>query len=108
MALASAFILTIGGCQKAQRTSDPQLLPIQGMLDSRLPPGSSQAKVATFLDSQGYPTEPSRKPGTIIATIRKIDMQRVEPVTARVTFYFDASGKLNTFELRRVINQPVQ
>ncbi len=108
LAFASMLLFSIVGCQKPQRTSDPQLLPIQEMLDSELPLGSSEAKVATFLNTQGYPIEPSQKPGTIVAIIRKIDMQRLEPVTARVTFYFDANGKLNTFELQRTLNQPVQ
>jgi len=28
-------------------------------------------------------------------------------VTARVTFYFDANGKLNTYEIVRTINAPI-
>jgi hypothetical protein len=106
--LVALLFISIAGCQKVQRTSDPQLQPIQEMLDTRLPPGSTQAKVATYLNTQGYPIEPSEKPGTIVAVIRKIDVQRMEPITARATFYFDATGRLNTFELQRMLNQPVQ
>jgi hypothetical protein len=107
MTLVSLVLLTLLSCQKVLRTSDSQLLPIQEMLDAQVPSGSSESKVVRFLDTQGYPVEPSEKPGTIVATIRKIDTQRMEPVTARVTFFFDANGKLNTFELQRTMNQPI-
>lgn len=106
--LAALLFLSIAGCDKVQRTNDPQLQPIQEMLDAQLPLGSTRAKVATYLNTQGYPIEPSQKPGTIVAVIRKIDLQRMEPVTARATFYFDATGRLNTFELQRMLNLPVQ
>jgi len=78
------------------------------MLDSQLPPGTPQPNVALYLSTQGYPEQPSQEPGTIVAIIRKIDMQTMEPVTARVTFYFDARGRLNTFELKRTPNLPIQ
>jgi len=29
-------------------------------------------------------------------------------VTAMVTFYFDANGKLNTYDIVRTMNQPVR
>jgi hypothetical protein len=108
LALAALFFSFLAGCQKTLKTSDPQLRPIQEMLDSELPTGSSQAKVLRFLDTRGYPTEQAQKPGTIVTVIRMIDTRRLEPVTARVTFYFDANGKLNTFELQRMENQPIQ
>jgi|SRR5450432_571813 hypothetical protein len=108
LAFASLLFLTLAGCQKSPRTSDPALLPIQEMLDAQLPAGSTTARVALYLDTQGYPTEPGEKNGTIVAVVRKMDMQRMEPVTARVTFNFDANGKLISFELRRTPNRPVQ
>ena len=106
-ALASAAIFTVAGCQKMVQTDDPQMKPIQQMLDEQLPLGSPQATVNAFLSARGYPSEPGEKQGTIVATIRHIDTQRLQPVTARVTFYFDESGKLKNYELQRTRNEPI-
>jgi hypothetical protein len=86
---------------------DPQLKPIEEMIKTNLPLGTPEAAVNHFLAMRGYPTETSEKPGTIIAIIRHIDRETVKPVTARVTFYFDANGKLNTYEIVRTFNAPV-
>ena len=96
------------GCQKHFLPEDPQLKPIQDMLDAQVPIGTPEANVSLFLNSQGYPLEPSYKAGTLVAIIRKIDTQRLQPVTARVTFYFDANGKLASVVLQRTMNAPVQ
>src|SRR5271154_745962 len=83
------------GCkQEPGETSDPQLKPIQEMLQQNLPIGSSEATVRTFLSSRGYNLETPDNPAAMVATIRHIDTQTLKPVTARVTFYFDANGKL--------------
>jgi hypothetical protein len=105
--LAMAAVLLIGGCKPSNQVDDPQLKPIQDMIDQNLPTGSPQGAVAQFLSMRGYPTEPSEKPGTLVAIIRHIDTARLQPVTARVTFYFDANGKLNTYEIVRTMNAPV-
>jgi hypothetical protein len=34
-------------------------------------------------------------------------LETVRPVTARVTFYFDANGQLNAVAMTRPMNQPV-
>jgi hypothetical protein len=108
LSLAVLSLFSLAACQKTiPRTDDPQLKPIQEMLDAQLPPGTPSDRVATFLASRGYPTEPVEKPGTMVAIIRHIDTERVEPVTARVTFYFDANNKLNTFELQRTFNERI-
>jgi hypothetical protein len=106
--LSAALLLLLTGCQKTLRVEDPQLRPIQDMLDAQLPPGSSQEQVLTFLKTRGYPLDPPDKQGTVVAIIRHIDTQKVQPVTARVTFYFDATNKLNTVEIRRTMNRPIQ
>ncbi len=103
-----ALLLALLGCENASRAVDPALKPIQEMLAAQLPPGSTEARVTLYLNTQGYPLEPGTKPHTLVAVIRKIDLQRVEPVTARVTFYFDANDKLTYFDLQRMLNQPVQ
>jgi hypothetical protein len=96
------------GCkQQPGENSDPQLKPIQEMLQQNVPIGTSDATVQAFLSSRGYTVETPDKPGTMVATIRHIDTQTLQPVTARVTFYFDANGKLNTYEIRRIFNQRV-
>jgi len=106
MVLALA-VLCAAGCQKTPRTDDPQLKPIQDMLDAEVPPGTPEANVLTYLDTRGYPILPTGKQGTIVAAIRHIDTQTVTPVTARITFYFDANHKLNTFEMQRTFNEPM-
>ncbi len=103
----AVVLLLAAGCKQAPRTTDPQLKPIQDMIDQQLPPGTPEASVLNFLDNRGYGVEPSGKQGTVVAKIRHIDTETVTPVTARVTFYFDANRKLNTFEMQRVFNERI-
>lgn len=98
---AGALLLWSSGCQKRARTDDPLLKPIQEMLDARVPPGTPEEKVLAYLTSRGYAVLPSQKPGTIVARIPIGDIEQVPVTTAQITFYFDANGKLNTFELQR-------
>jgi hypothetical protein len=106
--LTASVLFFSAGCKKTLQIDDPQLKPIQNMLETELPVGTPEAAVSQFLSMRGYPTEPSDKPGTLIAFIRHIDTEKLQPVTARVTFYFDANGKLNTYDIVRTMNQPVQ
>jgi hypothetical protein len=105
--LAAAAVLSLlAGCGKtSNEVTDPQLKPIQEMLNSQLPVGSSEGTVRQFLSARDYPTESNSKPGTVIAIIRHIDTEKLQPVTARVTFYFDANGRLNTTEIERTFNR---
>ena len=101
--------LLTAGCQKSfMQVEDPQLKPIQEMIESNLPKGSTTDRVTYFLSTRGYELQPPEKPGTLVTVIRHIDTQTVRPVTARVTFYFDANGKLNAVELERIPNQPIE
>jgi len=103
------FALLAGGCQKSfMQVDDPQLKPIQEMIESQLPKGSTTERVATFLSVRGYERQAPEKPGTLVAIIRHIDRQTVRPVTARVTFSFDANGKLNSVDMTRIPNQPIE
>ena len=108
VALTVCAVFFSGGCKKALQVDDPQLKPIQNMLETELPAGTPESAVSQFLSTRGYQTEPSDKPGTLVAVIRHIDTEKLQPVTARVTFYFDANGKLNTYDITRTTNQPVQ
>jgi len=100
-------LLLLTGCQKTTRTDDPQLKPIQDMLDQGLPVGTPEANLITYLETRGYTIKPAEKQGTVLAIIRHIDTQRLEPVTVRVTFYFDATHRLNTYEMQRTLNEPI-
>lgn len=102
-----AMAYATAGCKGALKVDDPQLKPIQAMIDEKLPPGTTEGAVQEFLSARGYPSEPSDKPGTLVAVIRHIDTEKMQPVTARVTFYFDANGKLNTYEVVRTVNAPI-
>ena len=106
-AVTGATILILTGCHKALKTDDPQLKPIQQMLDEQVPLGTTEASVNAFLSARGYPSEPGEKQNTIVAIIRHIDTLRVQPVTARVTFQFDVNGKLKDYELQRMKNEPI-
>ena len=103
LALALAVL---AGCQKTARTEDPQLKPIQAMLEQQLPAHTPEEKVVLYLDDNGYAILGAQKQGTIVAIIRRKDTAAVQPVVARVTFYFDANRKLNTFELQRPADEP--
>jgi hypothetical protein len=105
IALALAGLV---GCGGAGRTDDPQLKPIQAMLEEELPRRTPEEKVVLYLDNHGYSILAAQKQGTIVAIIRRKDTAAVQPVSARVTFYFDANRKLNTFELQRPENGPSQ
>jgi hypothetical protein len=106
LSLGYMALAGLAGCQKTVRTEDPQLKPIQAMLEQQLPPRTPEEKVVTFLGNRGYPILPAQKQGTIVANIRRTDRATVQPVVARVTFYFDANRKLNTFELQRPVDEP--
>ncbi len=105
--VATAALFTVAGCQNGAKTNDPQLKPIQQMLDEQLPVGTTEAAVNAFLSARDYPSEPGAKHGTIVAKIRHIDTEKVQPVTARVTFYFDENGKLKDYDLQRTMNEPI-
>jgi hypothetical protein len=98
--------LALAGCGGAGQTDDPQLKPIQAMLEAQLPRRTPEEKVVLYLDNNGYSILAAQKQGTIVAIIRRKDTAAVQPVSARVTFYFDANRKLNTFELQRPENEP--
>ncbi len=111
LGLISLFLFgaLLCGCKQSALpvVDDPQLKPIQAMLQEHLPLGSTQGSVSEFLSSHAYPMEPSDQADTIIARIRHIDTERMQPVTARVTFHFDANGKLTRYEIVRTLNDPI-
>jgi hypothetical protein len=106
--IALVVLFLLSGCKQGRpQVDDPQLKPIQAMLDEKLPIGTTSGAVTEFMSSRGYPLEASDQSDTLIATIRHIDTEKMQPVTARVTFHFDANGKLTTYEIARTMNAPI-
>lgn len=109
--LLAAFLLGFAGCKDSLRNAlkveDPQLKPIETMVQQNVPLGSSQGVVLQFLSARGYPTDNPTERDTIVGIIRHIDTQKMQPVTARVTFYFDKNGRLASFDFVRIMNEPV-
>jgi hypothetical protein len=104
--LLALALVGLAGCKGTGTPEDPQLKPIQAMLEQQLPRRTPEEKVVLYLDNHGYPILAAQKQGTIVADIRRKDTAAVQPVIARVTFYFDANRKLNTFELQRPVSEP--
>jgi hypothetical protein len=101
-------ILAFAGCQQSGHTSDPRLKQIDTLLDSQLPAGTSKSRVSFYLSSQGFPLENTSDPSAIVAIIHRVDTETLQPVTARVTFHFDLSGNLKSYELVSVAGSASQ
>jgi hypothetical protein len=83
------------------------LRKIDEMLDAELPKGTNLAKVNWFLSERGYPTETVAKPNTIVARVRLIDTDTLQPANARATFHFDARNQLTSYELEAAPDLPL-
>jgi hypothetical protein len=100
--------LSGAGCKSHSHTSDPQLRSIDKSLEKSFPPGTPRVRIELFLNSRGYTVAPNSDPKTLIAVIRHIDTDTLQPVTARVTFQFDAANRLTTYEMVRAPDAPIQ
>jgi hypothetical protein len=96
------------GCKPSGHTSDPQLRKIDEILDQQLPKGTPMSRVSYFLSSRGYPRDISADPHAIVAIVRHIDTETLQPITARVTFHFDANDKLVTYDLAAAPDATIQ
>jgi hypothetical protein len=92
-------LLALAGCKQSGHTSDPRLRPIDEMLDSQLPAGTAKSRVVFYLNSQNFPVENTGATRAIVAIVRHVDSDTLQPATARVTFHFDASDNLKSYEL---------
>ena len=92
-------MLALAGCKPSGHTSNPRLRPIDEMLDSQLPGGTAKSRVLFYLNSQNFPVEKTGDPGAIVAVVHHVDSDTLQPATARVTFHFDASDNLKSYEL---------
>jgi len=103
--LASLFplgvfaLLALAGCKQSGHTSDPRLRPIDEMLDSQLPAGTAKSRVVFYLNSQNFPAENTGDARAIVAIVHHVDSDTLQPATARVTFHFDTSDNLKSYEL---------
>jgi hypothetical protein len=96
---AIVLILPLTSCKGNGHSSDPRLRQIDEMLDAQLPQGSQKSRVAVFLSSQGFPQQDSNDTHTIVAIVHHVDTETLRPATARVTFHFDPSDRLKSYEL---------
>jgi hypothetical protein len=97
--LCAFFILTFAGCKQGKHTSNPRLRQIDDMLDAQLHPGTTRARVTVYLNSQGFVIENSNEPHAVVAIVKHVDIDTLQPETARVTFHFDAKDKFLSYEL---------
>jgi hypothetical protein len=98
--LAGVFlVLAVSGCKTRAHTSDPRLRQIDEMLDSKLPQGTPKSRVLVFLSSQNFPEEHTSDAQAVVAIVHRVDTDTLQPATARVTFHFDASDKLKSYDL---------
>jgi hypothetical protein len=105
-ALFLAF--SICGCKSNAHTSDSHLRKIDEMLNTRLPPGTPRSRLEFFLNSRGYKLEDSPDKNSLVAVVRQIDTDTLQPRTARVTFHFDSSDRLVSYELQAAPDAPLQ
>jgi hypothetical protein len=84
------------------------LRKIDEMLDAKLPKGTSRDRVAFFLTTRGYAVESSGDRRTVVAIVRQVDTETLQPATARVQFHFDASNKMTSYDLQRAPDIPWQ
>jgi len=54
-----------------------------------------------FLDSQNFPAQIATDAKSVVAIVHRVDTDTLQPATARVTFHFDASDKLKSYDLEQ-------
>jgi hypothetical protein len=106
----AALFLTfsIYGCKSKAHTSDSRLEKIDEMLNTRFPQGTPRSRLEFFLNSRGYKLEDAPDKNSLVAVVRQIDTDTLEPRTARVTFHFDLNDKLVSYELEAAPDAPLQ
>jgi hypothetical protein len=97
----------ISGCQSNAHTSDSRLREIDEMLNTRLPQGTPRSRLEFFLSSRGYKLENAPDKNSLVAVVRQIDTDTLQPRTARVTFHFDVKDKLVSYELEAAPDAPL-
>jgi hypothetical protein len=100
--------VSLNGCKRTStaHTSELRLQKIDEMINSALPPGTPRTRVEYFLNSRGYRLEDSSEKNSVVAIVRRIDTDTLEPATARATFHFDSNDKLTSYELQSAPDVP--
>jgi hypothetical protein len=97
--LTLLLALATPGCQSNSHTFNPRLRKIDEMLAAQLPKGTPRSRVELFLHSRGFPEQYSTDRKDVIAIVRQVDTETLQPATARVTFHFDPLDKLTTYDM---------
>ena len=106
--LVMCLVVAASGCQSNSHTSDSRLRKIDGTLAAQLPKGTARARVEFFLRSRGFPQQTSANPNDVVAIVRLVDTETLQPATARVTFHFDSQDKLTTYDMQAAPNDASQ
>ena len=101
-------LLSASGCKSHSHTSDSRLQKIDEMLNSKLSPGTPMSRVDHFLKSRGYTVEDSPDKNSLVAVVRHVDTDTLQPATARVTFHFDSNSNLISYELQSAPDAPLR
>ena len=107
LVLAVILFFSAGGCKTSGHTSDSRLQKIDELLSAKLPKGTPMSRVAYFLNSRGYPVQDSPDKNSLVAVVRHIDTDTLQPSTAVVTFHFDANNNLTTYDLQAAPDAPL-
>ncbi|HEY6387332.1 MAG TPA: hypothetical protein VIX91_16790 [Candidatus Acidoferrum sp.] len=100
--------ISSNGCKHNGHTSDVRLQKIDEMLNVELPPGTPRSRVEYFLSSRGYKLEDAPDRNSVVAVVRHIDTDTLQPATARTTFHFDSNNKLTSYELQTAPDAPLR
>jgi len=106
--LTLLLALAASGCQGNSHTSDSRLRKIDETLAAQLPKGTPRSRVEFFLHSRGFPQQYSADPRDVVAIVRLVDIDTLQPATARVTFHFDSLDKLITYDMQTAPNDGPQ
>jgi hypothetical protein len=109
VALISLLLsFSVSGCKKHSHTADARLQKIDEMLNARLPQGTPRPRVQFFLNSRGYQLQDAPDKTSIVAVVRLVNTETLQPATARVTFRFDSQNKLLSYELQSAPDAPLR
>lgn len=106
--LILCLVVAAHGCQSNSHTSDSHLRKIDETLAAQLPRGTTRAHVEFFLRSRGFPQQTPADPKDVVAIVRLVDTETLQPASARVTFHFDSLDKLITYDMQAAPNDAPQ
>jgi hypothetical protein len=102
------FLSSAAGCKHSPHTSDSRLQKIDEMLNKQLPAGATRGRVVYFLNSRGYKIVSAPDKTLVVAIVRQVDTDTLQPATARASFHFDSNDKLTSYDLQPGPETPVQ